>query len=501
MRLSKLSVLGLSVLQLLLLSSCSSAFVDWAQCRILGNCPTSGPPSGDCMANDIIIWNVVAKTWHDKNGNRAWDQDETPVAYVPIIVDNDTHVITNAEGVANVDLWLGCNRAKTHFSVDAEAPPGYQHTTPGHLDERGGQDIEPILFGLMYDPSLPQPTARPRRALTCRAYPGYPQELGDRGEIISAPDGTLFTYQGANDEFKACLFQFDFQSERWVERLSITDFNLNVFRAVSAYDLWVIGYPLGLHHFDGTSWTYYPAPRNLDAYPEMAVDAQGNVWIGEGKTLTLFQASSGEWKSTSLPEGMFYGMDLHLASDGSVWVVGDRIIHLASPQSGYGQEASPLELPDLLKQESPPSETTYHATAYDLPKWGYNYLDSALGQDGSLWIALQDGSFYRFDTRNMLMGMEDYSFEATAGARPQLPFEYLEAAGDGSIWAQVQSEGSWSPYGYWLVHFIPGSSPHEGQWIVHEGGELPEPGWLEAVDRYGGVWLMGENEPFRCVER
>lgn len=447
-----------------------------------------------------IYWNITAITWHDQNSNGIMEAGEPRIGYVRVVVDDEIVTSTDAEGVTSVSLLVGTPegaRLSDTFFISADPPEGYDHTTPARLEVPGATDMEPILFGLRYDPTLPLPTPRPQIALECREYPGLRQESGGIGTVDTLSDGTVLATLSTNNGTRNQIYRFDFQQEKWLKELDPTDFNIHWLYGPSTSDLWAAGYPTAIYHFDGRVWSANTNNLGPGKYGDLVIDRSGTVLVANnGRYLYYLRPQSDDWEhvpTREMPDlGWVYTLDV--AEDGSIWSTGSSIVHLV-PSAG--------------------SESGYEAEVFDLPPLpddlDYFIADSALSADGSLWIVRSHKTitsglvdrFFRFDTRRGTL--EEYTYESTGGAKSPLPFYSISLAPDGSLWANVHPDPVTLGSDRWpLLHLIPGSTQGEHQWVLHEDDSLPRHGLVETVDLNGGVWLSGQDEErqlIRCEER
>jgi streptogramin lyase len=98
------------------------------------------------------------------------------------------------------------------------------------------------------------------------------------------------------------------------------EFRAGAVRALAATDtLLLVAGATGLEVFDRRAGTWRPEPRAAETR-SLAVDPEGQVWMGTARGLARWRPATGEWDEWTPADGLAGLPVLHvLAEDGVVW--------------------------------------------------------------------------------------------------------------------------------------------------------------------------------------
>lgn len=310
-------------LLLIFLVACSSPSATATQTPTITkptNTPTATNPPRPTHVTicEEVVWDIgEVGAWIDEDNDGEWDSAELPLQGVQFWVDDTSHnvakvteAVSNPGGLAHLYVErVYCGAAPTEvfdFEVYAEAPAGFQHTTPERLDE------EPFRFGFSYiDSPTPEPTVSPsptHTPLTTPTPTATPAALvlpdllrpvaaiedvapGTFSRLYPLPDGALWLI---TDQAVAKLVD-----STWTVYLSHFTGELASIDAVER--VWVVSEDTSaISAWDGSSWTAYAAGEGWTALDDDAYryaggarsDGSGRFWLPTAQDVRLFDGAS-----------------------------------------------------------------------------------------------------------------------------------------------------------------------------------------------------------------
>lgn len=435
---------------------------------------------------------VGVRTWHDDNRNGVWDESEPAIAFVNVTLDDVTNGESLARGVTDengVLVFGGLLQPKRSdvYEAYAEAPPGYAVVGPERVRVNfGTAEKTPIDLGLSLLPGQPTPTPRPAVALDCQVIyeAGSENDYASVMAIQTGPEGSVFLTLSNPSGLRRYAADGTFLESLPAVPLLPSAYSAVFPRILVGPDGRIWGWSShvadGLAVFDGEAWRtiapyHHPHAGEYRVY-NMAIAADGAVWLGTDLGALRLDEATGEWtrhaSSRSIravmptPEGTIWllqctglsqqcvpvlirltpgGLRLYeerrvatlekapdniwgAAYDGSgIWVIhGKGLARWAIAAATW----TPYT-PATTNNAFPP--TTY-ISAYDL------------APDGAFWLATPEQGFVEDrlqfrERRFAFIRARPQSGEWYFASNPLMDGQYIDSvavAGDGSVWANLR---------------------------------------------------------------
>ena len=397
---------------------------------------------GDCH------WYGSAQAWLDEDGNGEWNARERPLQNVLFQID-DPHsrmtkiggpAVSDIKGVSAIGAWLpGC--PKTHLEVYAEAPAGYQPTSPERLSV--DEDTTTFSFGF----AVADPTLIPNRtfgSVSCQYYAGITQI---RDIAIGLEGETWVTTQKSAIRIDPLKGSQQVYTVARDNGLSDTDFHAV---AIAPDGIAWFATHGGAYSFEGNEMVRHTISdeQRHPALQDVFVDHDNYVWFGTTHDGVIrYDPAGGEFTRFRAADGLPSDrrQNMIMAPDMSLWFISPNHISTIGAPGEWSQQ---------------PEWVIYNDANHPPTLVGWSWENNAFADDGSLWLrgsSERGVAIARYAPEKQAWQLFD--FHTTDGLMLGNYIMAIATASNGSIWLGTTGNG--------VMQLTPDKAGSSGEWVFY----------------------------------